>query len=153
MNPREKLLPQPPIDRKAGQQQNPMAATGREGGREGGRKGGRVSVCLDWAGREGGREGGDGVTQSHLRMPTEDVLLLRAQLHLSFHLKSEGALDTPPKRPTHKPFERPATQTLERNEVGRDVNGSEEVGPAVAVLDQVDEEEDEGVENLDVVHL
>ena len=90
---------------------------------------------------------------SYVRVPPKDVLLVWFQLHLSLHLKSKGPLDTPPERTTHKPFKRPPTQPLKWNEVGREIDGSEEVGPAVPVLDQVDEEKDEGVEDLDVVHL
>ena len=50
MNAGEQFFPQPPIDRKAGQQQNPVAWGGREGGkegrREGGKEGGRESGCV-----------------------------------------------------------------------------------------------------------
>ncbi len=90
---------------------------------------------------------------SHVRVPTKDVLFVRAQLDLSLHLESEGPLDTPPEGTTHESFEGPSAQALQRNEVGRCVDGSEKVRPSVAVLDEVDEEEDEGVEDLNVVHL
>ena len=44
-------------------------------------------------------------------------------------------------------------EALERDEVEGEIDRGEEEGPAVAVLEEVEEGEDNGVEDLDVVDL